>query len=216
MPEKLLVPEPPSNYRVTITRSYDSAIKWQITVLENGSLYASGKETDPDNQSAILNGNVWLRDGVPGQSGNELSLGEAFGMADTVFALYPYTLVPEAGNLQELIDELPNNTSVSKNTAIQELQAMHSKKVEQEINENFVHMSDKRCGNKTCSVFRQLSGEADAQGYADFYVDAKTGFIQQILTFHQELVVDGETLPEWTETALYEYNVPVQWPDGSG
>ena len=216
MPAKLLVPEPPSNYRVTITRSYDSAIKWQITVLENGSLYASGKETDPDDQSAILNGNVWLRDGVPDQSGNELSLGEAFGMADTVFALYPYTLVPEAGNLQELIDELPNNASVSKNAAIQELKAMHSKKVEQEINENFVHLSNKSCGSKTCNVFRQLSGESDAQGYADFFIDAKTGFIQQILTFHKEVVVDGETLPEWTETAQYEYNVPVQWPDGSG
>ena len=61
---------------------------------------------------------------MPDQSGNELSLGEAFGMADTVFALYPYTLVPEAGNLQELIDELPNNASVSKNAAIQELKAM--------------------------------------------------------------------------------------------
>ena len=59
MPEKLLVPEPPSNYRATITRSYDLAIKWQITVLNNGDLYASGKETDPDNQSVILNGDVW-------------------------------------------------------------------------------------------------------------------------------------------------------------
>ena len=216
MPEKLLVPEPPSNYRATITRSYDLAIKWQITVLNNGDLYASGKETDPDNQSVILNGDVWLRDGVSGQNGAELSLGEAFGMADTVFALYPYTLVPEAGNLQEMINELTDKSSVAKNSAIQELRAMHSKEVEQAINDNFVHMPDKACGNKTCNLFRQLFDEADAPGYADFYVDATTGFIQQIRSVHEQVTVDGETLPAWTETALYEYNVSVQWPDGSG
>ena len=46
MPQKLLVPEAPSNYKVTITRSYDPAVNWQITVFEDGNLYASGKETD--------------------------------------------------------------------------------------------------------------------------------------------------------------------------
>ena len=69
MSAKLLVPEPPSNYKISITRSYDPAINWQITVLDNGDLYASGKETDANNQSNILNGDVWLREGVPGQSG---------------------------------------------------------------------------------------------------------------------------------------------------
>ena len=105
MSAKLLVPEPPSNYKISITRSYDPAINWQITVLDNGDLYASGKETDANNQSNILNGDVWLREGLPGQSGDDLTLGDAFGMAETVYFLYPYTLVPEAGNLPAMIVE---------------------------------------------------------------------------------------------------------------
>lgn len=47
-------------------------------------------------------------------------------------------------------------------------------------------------------------------GYADYFVDAETGYVKQILSFHAEVEVDGETLPEWTETALFEYDVPVQ------
>jgi len=60
MPQKLLVPEPPTNYKITITRSYDPAINWQITVLEDGDLYASGKETDLEDEKTILDGTVLL------------------------------------------------------------------------------------------------------------------------------------------------------------
>ena len=90
MPQKLLVPEPPTNYKITITRSYDPAINWQITVLEDGDLYASGKETDLEDEKTILDGTVWMRDGEPGRSGDELTLGEAFGMADTVYSIPLY------------------------------------------------------------------------------------------------------------------------------
>lgn len=68
------------------------------------------------------------------------------------------------------------------------------------------------------SVFRevfQIEG-IDDSGYADYFIDAKTGYVKQIISFHAEVKVDGETLPEWQETALFEYDVPVQWPDGAG
>ena len=210
MPQKLLVPEPPTNYKITITRSYDPAINWQITVLEDGDLYASGKETDLEDEKTILDGTVWMRDGEPGRSGDELTLGEAFGMADTVYSLYPYTLVPAAGNLQVMIDELSEKDA--SNSAVQEMQSMHQEKVEQAINANFEHLPDENCGDATCSVFRQvfqIDGIEDP-GYADYFVDAETGYVKQILSFHAEVEVDGETLPEWTETALFEYDVPVQ------
>jgi len=218
MSAKLLVPEPPSNYKISITRSYDPAINWQITVLDNGDLYASGKETDANNQSNILNGDVWLREGLPGQSGDDLTLGDAFGMAETVYFLYPYTLVPEAGNLPAMIDELADQASMASNPAIQELQTMHNKRVEQAINENIERMPDDSCGDSTCSVFRQAFsvGEGEGPGHADYYVDDETGYVRQILSFHEAAEVDGEAFPAWTETALFEYNVNVQWPDGSG
>ena len=77
--------------------------------------------------------------------------------------------------------------------------------------------SDKPCGDATYSVVRQvfINGEIDDPGYADFYVDPDTGYVQQILSFHAKVTIEGETIPEWTETALFEYNVAVQWPDSS-
>jgi len=129
------------------------------------------------------------------------------------YSLYPYTLVPAAGNLQVMIDELSEKDA--SNSAVQEMQSMHQEKVEQAINANFEHLPDENCGDATCSVFRQvfqIDGIEDP-GYADYFVDAETGYVKQILSFHAEVEVDGETLPEWTETALFEYDVPVQWPD---
>ena len=98
-------------------------------------------------------------------------------MAETVFFIYPYTLVPEAGNLPGMIDELADQASMASNPAIQELQAMHNKRVEQVINENYERMPDQSCGSKTCSVFRQAFsiGEGEGPGYADFFVDDETG-----------------------------------------
>jgi len=217
MSPRLLTPEPPSNYKVTITRSYDAAINWQITVLDGDNLYASGRETDPEDEAVTLSGNVWLRNGQPGENGDLLSLGEALGMANTVYLLYPYTLVPEASGLQEMIDGVSDKTALENNAAIEEMRGMHREKVEQAITENFQHMSDKPCGDSTCSVFRQvfINGGIDDPGYADFYIDPDTGYVQRILSFHAKVTVDGETIPEWTETALFEYDVAVQWPDGS-
>ena len=159
-----------------------------------------------------------MKDGELGRDGDLLSLGEAFSMADTIYSLYPYTLVPAAGNLQVMIDEVSDKESLASNTAIQEMRAMYQEKVEQAINANFEYLPDQSCGADTCSVFRevfQIEG-IDDSGYADYFIDAKTGYVKQIISFHAEVKVDGETLPEWQETALFEYDVPVQWPDGAG